>query len=65
MKILVLTCSTGGGHDACAKYIENEFTESKIKCKSVNYLQIIGKKYSKIIEKLYLEMEKYLKNYIN
>ena len=58
MKILVLTCSTGGGHDACAKYIENEFTESKIKCKSVNYLQIIGKKYSKIIEKLYLDSTK-------
>ena len=25
MKILVLSCSTGGGHNACGHYIEKEF----------------------------------------
>ena len=30
MKILILSCSTGGGHNACGRYIEKEFAEYKL-----------------------------------
>ena len=50
MKILVLTCNTGGGHSACAKYIADEFKKNGIKCVVGDYLSILGKKATKIIE---------------
>lgn len=28
MKILILSCSTGGGHNACGHYIEREFKKT-------------------------------------
>ena len=30
MKVLILSCSTGGGHNACAKYILEELKENNI-----------------------------------
>ena len=38
MKVLVLSCSTGGGHNACAHYITEEFKSHKIACDYANYL---------------------------
>lgn len=32
MKILILSCSTGGGHNSCARYIEEELKENHIEC---------------------------------
>lgn len=58
MKILVLTCSTGGGHNTCAKYIKEEFNEYQIKCYVKNYLDIIDKKVSDLTSKLYLDSTK-------
>lgn len=58
MKILVLSCSTGGGHNACAKYIKEEFEERNIKCDVKNYLEIISKNTSDTIEKIYLDSTK-------
>ena len=55
MKILVLSCSTGGGHNSCAKYIKSEFNLNNIECDFVDYFSIIDKKLSKRIEKLYLK----------
>lgn len=54
MKVLVLSCSTGGGHNSCAKYIESEFKENNIECDFQNFLELIGEKTSKTVEKLYL-----------
>ena len=32
MKVLILSCSTGGGHNACARYIHDELKSNKIVC---------------------------------
>ncbi len=58
MKVLVLSCSTGGGHNACAKYIVEEFKNNGIKCDYINYLELIGEKTAKLVEKLYLDSTK-------
>ena len=58
MKILVLSCSTGGGHNACAHYIVKEFAGANITCHYQNYLDLIDEKASSLIEKLYLDSTK-------
>lgn len=58
MKILVLSCPTGGGHNTCAKYIVEEFLKNDIVCEFKNYLDIIGANTSNMVEKLYLDSTK-------
>lgn len=58
MKVVVFTCSTGGGHNACAKYIKKEFEDFGISCDIQDYLKLIGNNAAKIIEKLYLDSTK-------
>lgn len=58
MKVVVLTCSTGGGHNACANYIKKEFNDYGIECDVQNYLDLVGKNASNIIERLYLDSTK-------
>lgn len=58
MKVLVLSCATGGGHNACARYIEEEFRKNKIPCDFVDYFSLIGKKASKRAEKIYVSTTK-------
>lgn len=58
MKVIVLTCSTGGGHNACAKYIKEEFNDNNIECDVLDYMDLVGKKASNFIEKLYLDSTK-------
>lgn len=55
MKVLVLSCSTGGGHNSCGKYIKEEFNLNNIECDFVDYFSILGNKLSKKIEKIYLK----------
>lgn len=58
MKIVVFTCSTGGGHNACANYIKKEFTDFGITCDVQDYLMLLGEKTAKFIEKMYLDTTK-------
>lgn len=58
MKIVVFTCSTGGGHNSCAKYIACEFNKNGISCDVKDYMQLAGEKASKKAEKLYLDSTK-------
>ena len=58
MKILVLSCSTGGGHNACGHYIEEEFKENNIICDFVDYFDILGPKAKERSEKIYLDTTK-------
>ena len=58
MKIVVFTCSTGGGHNACAKYIKEEFNLNGIECDVKDYFELIGPKASSMAEKLYLDSTK-------
>ncbi len=55
MKILVLSCNTGGGHNACARYITEEFKDHNITCEFVDYMTFLGKNASLKAEKLYLQ----------
>ena len=55
MKVLILSCSTGGGHNACGKYIASELKANAIECDFVDYFSILGNKLSKEIEKIYLK----------
>ena len=32
MKVLVLSCNTGGGHNSCGKYICEELESNNIEC---------------------------------
>ena len=59
MKILVLSCSTGGGHNACGHYIEKEFKENNIVCDFVDYFDIFSPKAKERSEKIYLGTTKY------
>ena len=58
MKIVVFTCSTGGGHNACAKYIKEEFNLNGIECDVKDYFELIGPKASSMAEKIYLDSTK-------
>lgn len=58
MKILVLSCSTGGGHNACGHYIEEEFKENNIVCDFVDYFDILGPRAKERSEKIYLDTTK-------
>ena len=58
MKILILSCSTGGGHNACGHYIEKEFKEHNITCDFVDYFDILGPNAKKHSEKIYLQTTK-------
>ena len=59
MKILILSCSTGGGHNACGRYIEKEFKENNVECDFVDYFDILGPKAKGRAEKIYLGSTKY------
>ena len=58
MKVLVLSCSTGGGHNACGHYIE-EFKENNITCDFADYFELLGPKAKGRAEKIYLGSTKY------
>ena len=59
MKVLVLSCSTGGGHNACGHYIEKEFKDNNITCDFADYFDILGPKAREKAEKIYLDSTKY------
>lgn len=54
MKILIISCSTGGGHNACAKYILEELKDNNIEAEFKDFYDIVNKKAKKLSEKLYL-----------
>lgn len=58
MKILVLSCSTGGGHNSCGHYIEEEFKENNVECDFVDYFDILGPKAKERVSKIYLDSTK-------
>ncbi len=55
MKVLVLSCNTGGGHNSCGRYIQSELILNNIECDFVDYFSILGNKLSKKVERLYLK----------
>ena len=53
MKILLLSCSTGGGHNSCARYIEEELKENNIECEFKDFYDIVNEKAKEIINLLF------------
>lgn len=54
MKILILSCSTGGGHNSCARYIEEELKENNIECEFKDFFDIVNPKAKELSSKIYL-----------
>lgn len=53
MKVLVLSCSTGGGHNACAHNIIYGLKEKGIEAVFQNYLELFDRKTQEIVEEFY------------
>mgnify|MGYP003561341316 FL=1 len=54
MKVLILSCSTGGGHNSCARYIEEELKANNIECEFKDFFDIVNPKGKELSSKLYL-----------
>ena len=55
MKVLILSCSTGGGHNSCANYIKEELTLNNIECNFIDFFDIFGKNAKKMSSDIYLK----------
>lgn len=53
MKVLALSCSTGGGHNTCAHNIVNGLKEKGITAIFQNYLELFDTKTQKLVEEFY------------
>ena len=54
MKVLILSCSTGGGHNTCAKYVKEELEDNNIKCTFKDFYDIVNENAKELSSKLYL-----------
>ena len=55
MKVLILSCNTGGGHNSCGKYIQDELTSNNIECDFKNYFEIVNITKKDFSNKLYVK----------
>ena len=55
MKVLVLSCNTGGGHNSCGKYIREELILNKIECDFKNYFEIVNLSKTDFSNKIYVK----------
>lgn len=55
MKILILSCGTGGGHNSAALAIKEELDRRNIDNKFKEYLEIINNKVKKYVNNLYIK----------
>lgn len=55
MKVLILSCSTGGGHNSCGKYIEEELNSNNIDCSFMDFFDIVNEKAKDLSSKIYLK----------
>ena len=54
MKVLILSCSTGGGHNSCAKYIKQELEDNRIRVDFYDFFDIVKENAKDISSKMYL-----------
>lgn len=60
MKVLILSCKTGGGHDAAGLAIKERFELEGHDANMFDYLTLAGGSVSKRVEKLYVNTVKYM-----
>lgn len=54
MKVLILSCNTGEGHNSAARAIRNHLIEQNIECTVADTLALVGELFSKAISRLYI-----------
>lgn len=54
MKVLILSCSTGGGHNSCARYILQELQENNIEAIYQDFYDIVNINAKELSSKIYL-----------
>ena len=54
MKVLILSCSTGGGHNSCGHYIEEALKDNNIECEFRVFFDIVDSKAKDLSSKIYL-----------
>lgn len=54
MKVLILSCSTGGGHNSCARYILEELKSNKIEAIYHDFYDIVNSNAKELSSKIYL-----------
>ena len=52
MKVLILSCSTGGGHNSCGHYIEEELKDNNIECEFRDFFDIVDSKAKDLSSKI-------------
>lgn len=55
MKVLILSCSTGGGHNAAAYAMKEQFDKRKIPCDVKEFLDIFNAKMADVVNKMYIK----------
>lgn len=55
MKVLILSCSTGGGHNAAAYAMKEQFDKRSIPCDVKEYLDIFNHKIAAVVNKAYVK----------
>lgn len=55
MKVLVLSCGTGGGHNSAAKAIVSELRNNNVTADFKEYLDIINPKVSNLVNNIYIK----------
>ncbi len=53
MKVLLLSCSTGGGHNSAAKALMEKFKELNVECGMIDSIELTSKRFSNRVNKLY------------
>lgn len=56
MKVLVLSCSTGGGHDSAAKALLEGFENLGVGCELIDPIKLTSKRFSNMVNKTYIDM---------
>lgn len=58
IKVLILSCGTGGGHNSAAKAVQESLVEKGIKADFIEYLDIINKRIKDGVNRLYISSTK-------
>lgn len=56
MKVLILSCSTGGGHDSAAKALLEGFEKLDVECELLDPIKLTSKRFSNMVNKSYIDM---------
>ena len=56
MKVLVLSCNTGGGHNSAARAVMDALNEEQISCEMLDFLSLASQRVSKIVSNTYSGM---------